>query len=79
MNAVVLRLANAAVLAIVLGYMGEYEERSRQAIITLGTWSASAAPDDEEFHLDLLGHVADTMKAPRVLLCWRSRCSLFRR
>ena len=72
LNAVVLRLANAAVLAIVLGYMGDYEERSRQAIITLGTWSPSAAPDDDEFHLDLLGHVADTMKAPRVLLCWRS-------
>jgi signal transduction histidine kinase len=72
LNAVIVRLAYAAVLAIVLGYTGEYEEQSRRAIIKLGTWGASAAPDEDEFHLDLLGHVADAMTAPRVLLFWRS-------
>jgi signal transduction histidine kinase len=72
LNAVIVRIAYAAVLAIVLGYTGEYEEQSRQAIIKLGTWGASSAPDEEEFHLDLLGHVADAMTAPRVLLFWRS-------
>ena len=70
LNAVLVRLAQATVLAIVLGYMSEYEEQSRRAIITLGTWGASAAPDEDEFHLDLLGHVAETMKAPRILLVW---------
>jgi signal transduction histidine kinase len=52
--------------------MGAHEEQSRRAIVKLATWAAPAAPDDDEFHVDLLGHVADTMKAPRVVLVWRS-------
>ena len=72
LNALILGIVYIAVLAIVLGYMGAYEEQSRRAIVKLATWAAPAAPDDDEFHVDLLGHVADTMKAPRVLLVWRS-------
>ena len=72
LNALILGIAYIAVLAIVLGYMGAHEEQSRRAIVKLATWAAPAAPDDDEFHVDLLGHVADTMKAPRVLLIWRS-------
>ena len=68
LNGVILAIAYVVVLAIVLGYMSAYEEQSRRAIVRLATWAAPAAPDDDEFHVDLLGHVADTMKAPRVVL-----------
>jgi signal transduction histidine kinase len=72
LNALILGVVHVAMLAIVLGYMSTYEEQSRRTIVNLATWNVQAALDDEEANTDLLAHVAHTMKAPRVLLCWRA-------
>jgi len=71
LNTFILRIVSLAVLAVVLGYIGVYEERSRRAIAKVATWTGAATSNDEEFLADMLAHVADTMKAPRVLLMWR--------
>src|SRR5262249_8386212 len=72
LNAVILRLVYVAMLTTVLGSMSMYEEQSREAIAKLVTWTSSGAADEDEFHAQILHHVADTLKAPRVLLCWRT-------
>jgi signal transduction histidine kinase len=72
LNEMLMRVVHIAVLATVLGTVAAYQDRSRRSIAALAAWAAPAAPDDDEFHPNLLGHVASTLKAPRVVLLWRA-------
>ena len=72
LNSVILRLVYIAILTTVLGIISASEEQSRQAIVKLAMWAPSGAADEDEFHAEVLGHVADTLAARRVLLSWRA-------
>jgi signal transduction histidine kinase len=73
LSSVILRLVYMAILTTVLGIISASEEQSRQAIVKLAMWAPSGAVDEDEFHAEVLGHVADTLAARRVLLSWRAQ------
>ena len=71
LNEMLMRTVHIGALAIVLGTLAAYQDRSRRTIAALAAWSAPAVSQDDEFHGELLEHVAGTLKAPRIVLLWR--------
>jgi signal transduction histidine kinase len=70
LNRFLIRTAQLAVLAILIGYLGAGEQRLRQRSARLADWP-SVLPADAAGQLPaLLGHAARALQAPRLLLVW---------
>ncbi|HEV7668215.1 MAG TPA: sensor histidine kinase [Thermoanaerobaculia bacterium] len=58
------------VVAVLLGYLGAHEQRTRREMAALAAWPHSAPLALEATLGDLLKHTAQTFDAPRVALAW---------
>lgn len=58
------------VVAVLLGYLGAHEQRTRREMAALAAWPHSAPLALEDTLDDLLTHTAQTFDAPRVALAW---------
>ncbi|HYG61723.1 MAG TPA: histidine kinase dimerization/phosphoacceptor domain-containing protein, partial [Thermoanaerobaculia bacterium] len=69
----VVRGVYLAVVAVLLGYLGAHEERTRRDMTMLATWPAAAPQRVETLVRALLEHAVLAMGSPRVLLVWTER------
>ncbi|MEP7010334.1 MAG: histidine kinase [Acidobacteriota bacterium] len=58
------------VVAVLLGYLGVHEQRTRREMAALAAWPHSAPLALEATLGDLLTHTAQTFEAPRAALAW---------
>jgi signal transduction histidine kinase len=59
-----------AVIAVLVGYLGVYEQRLRRELTALAAWPHTVSPDARPLVHDLLAYAASILNAPRVLLAW---------
>ena len=70
LNRFIIRSIYLAVAAVLLGYMGAYENRLRAKVAGLGEWPAGMPAEAAGLVRALLGHAAKALGAPRTLLVW---------
>ena len=70
LNGVVVRGMYLVVVATLLAYMGEYEERVRKEMSRLAAWPRVVPGEAQALAREVLQHVAGVLGAPRLLLCW---------
>lgn len=66
----IVRAVYLVVVAVLLGYLGAHEQRTRREMAALAAWPHSAPLALEATLGDLLTHTAQTFGAPRVALAW---------
>jgi signal transduction histidine kinase len=59
-----------AVMAVLLGYLGAHEERTRRDMSLLAGWPQSVPREIEPLVRALLEHAARALEAPRAILAW---------
>lgn len=62
-----------ALIAVLVGYMGFHEERTRRDVSLLAAWPHESSPEAGPLVRSLLEHAARTLNAPRALLAWVER------
>jgi signal transduction histidine kinase len=62
-----------AVTAVLLGYLGAHEERTRRDMALVAAWPQAEPQRIEPLVRSLLEHAAQALGAPRVLLAWVER------
>jgi len=67
----VIRGVYLGVTAVLLGYLGIHEGRTRREMAALAAWPHSAPGSLESVLRDLLGHAAQTLEAEHLLLAWQ--------
>jgi signal transduction histidine kinase len=65
-----IRVASLAVMTALLAYLASHQRRFQNEISRLAAWPRSVSQDRMEVLSEILGCVADFMRAPRVLLTW---------
>ncbi len=66
----IVRSVYLVVVAVLLGYLGIHEQRTRREMAALAAWPHTAPGSLEETLADLLTHTARTFEAPRVAIVW---------
>lgn len=66
----IVRAVYLVVVAVLLGYLGIHEQRTRREMATLAAWPHASPGDLEEMLSGLLAHAAKTLEAPRLALAW---------
>lgn len=59
-----------ALIAVLVGYMGFHEERTRRDVSLLAAWPHESSPEAGPLVRSLLEHAARTLDAPRAVLAW---------
>lgn len=62
-----------ALIAVLVGYMGFHEERTRRDMSLLAAWPHESSPEAGPLVRSLLEHAARTLNAPRAVLVWVER------
>jgi signal transduction histidine kinase len=70
LNRFIIRNIYLVVLAVLLGYVGDYERRLRAKVATLGEWPVVLPTDTDDAIRALLEHAAKVLHAPRIALVW---------
>ncbi|GFO62749.1 histidine kinase [Geomonas paludis] len=71
LNRFIIRIAYLAVVAGLLGYLGAYEESMREILAMLSQWPRETLPREPGTDgQGMLGHAADILRVPRVILLW---------
>lgn len=74
----IIRAVYLAVIALLLGYLGAHEARTRREISTLAGFTGTATDTEEALVEDLLDYARNVLEAPRVLLAWSAEGHPFR-
>ncbi len=69
----IIRVVYLGVIAVLLGYLGAHEERTRREISGLAAWPQPLRERLEPAVRALLAHAARVLEAPHVLLAWVER------
>jgi signal transduction histidine kinase len=69
----IVRSVYLAVVAVLLGYLGAHEERTRRDMTALAAWPQTVDQDIEPLVRTLLEHAARALQAPRAVLAWVER------
>jgi signal transduction histidine kinase len=70
LNRFIIRSIYLAVVAVLLGYVGAYENRLRAKVAGLGEWPPGMPTEAAGLLRALLEHAAKALGAPRTLLIW---------
>ncbi|HET7318670.1 MAG TPA: histidine kinase [Nitrospirota bacterium] len=70
LNRFIIRVVYLAVVAVLLGYLGEYEQSMSSVFSKLAGWPRSVSDDPQSLSCEILGHAATILNAPRVVLAW---------
>jgi signal transduction histidine kinase len=70
LNRFIIRSGYLSVIAVMLGYLGAYEQQLRSEIARLAAWPRGERGERRELLRATLGHAAEVMAVPRVLLVW---------
>jgi len=70
---IIVRVVYLAVIAILLGYLGAHEERTRREISALAAWPQLGARSLEPAVRAILEQATGVLGAPRALLVWMER------
>lgn len=73
LNEFIIRGFYMAVVALLLGYLGVHEARSRREVSLLAGWPQSIPQSAEQLVAEQLAHVARVLGAPTVVLFWQRR------
>ena len=73
LNEFIIRGVYMAVVALLLGYLGVHEERSRREVSLLAAWPQSIPQAVEQLAAEQLAYVARVLGAPTVILYWQRR------
>lgn len=74
----IIRAVYLAVIALLLGYLGAHEARTRREISTLAGFTGTTTDSEEALVEDLLHYAARVLQAPRALLAWSAEGRPFR-
>ena len=66
----IIRVVYLAVIAVLLGFLGAHEERTRREISQLARWPDTVPQRLQPALRSLLEHAAEVLGAPHVLLAW---------
>src|SRR5262245_11520595 len=72
-NRFVIRSVYLAVVAVLLGYLGEHQERLQREISELASWPVGLSEEAANLVRDALEKSALTLGAPRVLMAWEEK------
>ncbi|HET6372524.1 MAG TPA: histidine kinase, partial [Candidatus Polarisedimenticolia bacterium] len=72
-NAFIIHSVYLGVVAVLLGYLGAHEERSRREISQLAAWPRAEPRDLEPLLRELLLHARGVLGAPGAFLAWTDR------
>jgi signal transduction histidine kinase len=70
LNRFVIRAAYLVVVAILLGYLGAYEARTRRDISRLAGWTPATSEDLHEIVHQALEHAATVFRGQRLMVVW---------
>lgn len=70
LNRFVIRIATLSVVAALLGYLSNYEQKLLSEISGLARWPAEISRDLDTLLRELLGYSGEVLGAPRVLMAW---------
>jgi signal transduction histidine kinase len=70
LNRLIIRVVYLAVVAALLGYLGAYEQSMRKTLGRLAEWPRPVPTDVLALTREMLGHAADILNAPRMILAW---------
>ena len=70
LNRVVIRTVYLGVVAVLVGYLGSHEARTRGEISRLAAWRHALPTDARELVRTLLADTAALLRAPRLVLAW---------
>lgn len=70
LNRFIIRSVYLAVIAVMLGYLGAYEQQLRGEVARLAAWPRSGGGETRDVLRETLRHAADVFGAPRVLVVW---------
>jgi len=73
LNRFILRSIYLTAVAVLLGYLGAFENRLRARVAALGDLPAGLPPEAAGLLRALLEHAAKALGAPRILLVWEER------
>ncbi len=72
LNRVIVRSGYLLVAAVLIGYFGEYRDRSRKLLERLATWPTISYLDRDKPGLeDLLRHTSAVLGVPRIVVLWQ--------
>lgn len=72
-DAFIIRALYLAVVAVLIGYLGAFEERARREITALAAWPQGAPGRIDALAGDLLAHAHAVVGAPRAVMVWSER------
>jgi signal transduction histidine kinase len=70
LNRFIIRAAYLLVMAVLLGYLGAYEERRRIEMVRLAAWPRLPPGAPERLVRSLLEHAAQILRVPRAVMVW---------
>ena len=73
LNRFIIRSVYLVVVAMLLGYLGAYEQRRRSEIAKLADWPGTLPRDINTLVREVLEHAGLVLDAPRLLMAWGDR------
>jgi len=73
MNRFVIRIGYLFVVAVLLGYLGAYEQQLRRKLFGLAAWPRTSREEADPQVRDALKHAAALLAAPRILAVWEEK------
>jgi signal transduction histidine kinase len=70
LHGLIIRGVYLVVVAVLLGYLGAHEQRTRREISLLAGWPRPRPDDLDPLLAEMLAHAARILRAPRLLLLW---------
>lgn len=70
LNRFIIRIVYLAVVAILLGYLGAYEQSMRNVLVMLAEWPRTVSDELQTMTKGMLEHAASILGVPRILLIW---------
>jgi signal transduction histidine kinase len=73
LNRFIIHSLYLVIVAMLLGYLGAYEQRRRSEISKLAAWPRTLPHNIDTLVREVLEHVAVVLDAPRLLMAWEDR------
>ncbi len=70
LNRFIIRIAYLTVVATMLGFLGAYEQSTRNVLTMLAEWPHTLSDELQTMTNEMLGHAATILGVPRILLAW---------
>jgi signal transduction histidine kinase len=70
LNRFIIRCGYLAVIAVMIGYLGAYEQQLRGEIARLAAWPRAVRREPRQVVGEVLAHASEVFGAPRVVMVW---------